>query len=1507
MVKKDLLTQRKGIPVFRNTPSSLLKDFSSIPKVCNTSGIFILLFSILFSFTSLNTVSGQASVACDDHKNVTVSGDSCSITIGVGFLTTCLNPAIYIRPNSGTAYLNYSFSGTVNGITYYPWPSPANPGPVIAGRNYLIPVNIIGTVGGPTWVNVNWQTRSPRHLKQFLGLDKLHIYECATGTTVPFNRCWGTFTLEDKLPPTISCPANRTVECADAAAYLNADIKSTSILGRPTNLADNCGLQDSSLVIEDRRLNCGGFIARHWTYTDCGGLKAICIDTVRLTPLDPARRMCPDPLVSVKCNDNVSPDGIYDIIFARTPVPALATAKDTFNFRDTTALKQAYPFFKTNGAAAFDPIGTLKKYGKLEAVCGYITTFGDAVAYPCGNSCPSKRKIIRTWTVLDWCSSVSPVFNCVQIIEATNTDGPTIQAVDLTVSVDPWACAANFSFPAPVILHDPCDPNPTYLVRGPFGVTIKWDVSTGKWIAIGVPKGTHDFIYVGKDCCGHEGYDTIKVSVFDLTPPVAIAKQNIIISLTTGGDNDGIAKLFSNSVDNGSYDSCTPVYIELRREVDPTRDNDGCNYTGNKTYNADGHPFDGSSDPNSPNYDPDNGLYVKFCCDDITNREGAVPYGIVKVWMRVWDDGNSTGKYGDTINGKTDNYNETWVNVRVEDKLTPKIICPSDVTIKCDDVTDNFLVTGKARAFSNCVDLPVDYRDQSGANNCGAGIVTRTWFVKSNPSIQCVQKITKTSPTGDFSGSNITWPRDTTTNCVTSVASMKPTWISGTCDLIGLSLKSDTFYFETGACLKILNQWTIINWCTYNANSSSQAGLWRWTQTIKVVDDERPTLGSCDPKTYDVISSDCSIRDLVITQTGDDQGSCSSNTLKWIVFVDLWGDGTNDLEYSSFLPSNDNNLTNDTNGNGINDKYLAPTPKGGTVSVTIPEIAGSMSSHKVTWRVIDGCGNVTSCTQTFMVVDKKKPTPYCVGLSSALMNNGKVELWAVDFNIGSSDNCTSKNNLMYTFNEAHPVLSKLNVSHYFKDAGVEATLAEYNAGTAQKWKPETKSSGIVFGCSSLPSIDVKMTVWDEKLNFEFCMVKLNMLDNQGACGPQQTTSIAGKMASNNGQAVKNADVILDNSVPEMLKSTVTNATGDYTFNGAVMHYDYTVAGKKTDDYLNGVSTLDLVMIQRHVLGLDIFSNPYNVIASDVNGDEKVTASDLVELRKLILGIYVQLPKSDSWKFINNKQTFADATNPWPLNEKIIISDLSQAASNQNFVAVKVGDVNGSAVGNISNAVTDTRSTVELISDNINVAANKVHAITFDAQLKNVYGMQFTLTLNNADLVDVYVGGQKLNDANVAKISDNRYTVSWNDVKAINGNELLTFNIIPKVNAAISDLVSMNSSVTSSEVYSGDDLQTSKLSLRFGGKNNTSDFAIFQNEPNPFNDKTIISFNLPAAGDATLKVFDVTGQVIYKNKGSFGKGINSFILTRNDLPSVGVMIYQIESGANVGTKKMIGLE
>ena len=116
----------------------------------------------------------------------------------------------------------------------------------------------------------------------------------------------------------------------------------------------------------------------------------------------------------------------------------------------------------------------------------------------------------------------------------------------------------------------------------------------------------------------------------------------------------------------------------------------------------------------------------------------------------------------------------------------------------------------------------------------------------------------------------------------------------------------------------------------------------------------------------------CELKNLVLTNVADDNGDCASKWLKWIVLVDLWGDGITDYEYSSYLSPTDNSFNNDSNANGIKDKYLSPTSSGQQVSITIPEdITGSMSNHKIQWKVSDGCGNLTACSSTFMVVDKR--------------------------------------------------------------------------------------------------------------------------------------------------------------------------------------------------------------------------------------------------------------------------------------------------------------------------------------------------------------------------------------------------------------------------------------------------------------------------------------------------------------------------------------------------------
>lgn len=1439
MVKQDLLTQSKGIPVLRSALLSLLLIF-------------------VFSSQSL----GQNQIACNDLVQVSLDDDCEAI----------------IRPDmvmeGGPAGANQTHQVRVSGITPttpYTHPVVTNPG--------LYTVTITNPSG---------------------------------------NSCWGQIRVEDKLPPQVEClcPVGNNdpacaLRCTDEAAFL----ANTLVYPRPV-VNENCS--SYTTAISDEVIptgNCGAkIIRRTWVFTDIYGNKSIpCVSEYRFDPVTIGSVTDPYNNVQLTCGSDVSMAGIFAFYKAKLYteyraayillIPGtyanVAAAEAAAN-RDATAEATRYAWPTVNGV----PL--------TGHVCNILAAKSDTELNACGPTCTNSKKIIRVWTILDWCTGATRTTT--QVIKATDDEAPTVVAKDITVSVDPWTCSANFLLPVPEILHDNCSSTVTYTVSGPIGVNIVYDIPSGRYLATGTPKGVNTFTYQAKDCCENIGTDQITVTVLDLTAPIAVAKQHIIISLTTGSDSDGIAKLFANSVDNGSYDSCTPVHLELRREDDPARDEDGCDYTGNFTYNADGHPNDGSTNPNSPNYDTDNGAYVKFCCADITNREGAVPFGIVKVWMRVWDDGNMSGVFGDVVNGQSDNYNETWVEVRVEDKLAPQIVCPANVTIDCDDDENDLAVTGRATAFSNCLDLETEYTDQQFLSGCNIGYILRTWRIKSRPNIICVQRIDLRNPFPAFAGS-IIWPPDLTTDCTTDAADRKPTWTSGPCDQIGVSLKSDTFYFEGNACMKILNKWTVINWCTYNPNASVPVGYYTHTQTIKVIDEVKPVLGSCADLMFEINDHNdddndgnrCERRSLVLTQTATDQGQCASDWLKWIVFVDLWGDGTNDYEYSSFLPATDASF-NDTNGNGIPDRYVAPTGQAGEVRVTLPEdIVGSMSNHKITWKVLDGCGNVTNCTQNFMVVDKKKPTPYCLNISSALMSNGQVELWAVDFNLGSFDNCTSKSNLLYTFNEANPVLTKINQIHYFKGAGLNATEAEYNAGNAQKWLPATKSSGQIFNCDDAPSVDVKMTVWDEKLNYDFCVVTLNLADNQGACGNAQTTTVTGNIISQTGQKIVGAEVTLSNGIVEMTKTANTITTGNYSFNNAVMYYNYEIAGKKNDDYLNGVSTLDLVLIQRHILNQAKLQGPYNVIAADINKDEKVTAADLIELRKLILGIYTTLPSNNSWRFINSGQTFTDANYPWPLQEKRFITNLDNSMINQNFVGVKVGDVNGSATGNAKDASTESRSAVQLIAEDKAVVANEIHTAVFSAEIDKVYGLQFTLTLNNADLVDVYVGDQKLADSNIAKLADNKYTVSWNDIKAVNGNDILSISVASKTNANLSDIIEMNSTLTNAEVYSGDDLNTNKLSLRFAGKETSSEFALYQNEPNPFNDKTIITFNLPESGNATLKVFDVTGKVIYTNKGSFGKGINTFTLTKNDIPNQGVMIYQLESGAYTATKKMIGLE
>ena len=131
-----------------------------------------------------------------------------------------------------------------------------------------------------------------------------------------------------------------------------------------------------------------------------------------------------------------------------------------------------------------------------------------------------------------------------------------------------------------------------------------------------------------------------------------------------------------------------------------------------------------------------------------------------------------------------------------------------------------------------------------------------------------------------------------------------------------------------------------------------------------------------------------------------------------------------------------------------------------------------------------------------------------------------------------------------------------------------------------------------------------------------------------------------------------------------------------------MYNDYQLAPSKDGSYLEGITTLDLVMIQRHILGIKKLESPYKLIAADVNNSKNITASDLTELRKLILGVQDKFQNNTSWRFADASYIFEDMNQPWTFSESLKYESLDANMTTSDFIAIKVGDVNGTVSENI---------------------------------------------------------------------------------------------------------------------------------------------------------------------------------------------------------------------------------
>jgi len=355
---------------------------------------------------------------------------------------------------------------------------------------------------------------------------------------------------------------------------------------------------------------------------------------------------------------------------------------------------------------------------------------------------------------------------------------------------------------------------------------------------------------------------------------------------------------------------------------------------------------------------------------------------------------------------------------------------------------------------------------------------------------------------------------------------------------------------------------------------------------------------------------------------------------------------------------------------------------------------------------------------------------------------------------------------------------------------------------------------------------------------------------------------------------------------------------------------YTVTPEKNIDAINGVSTLDLVLIQKHILGLDILDSPYKMIAADINNSNSISGADIVELRKLILGEQAEFSNNDSWRFIDKSYDFLDDGNPWAefFPEEYEIENLEESMK-IDFLGMKVGDVSGNASTSSINTseVRSTSKPLKLIVSE-NQSEDRVMYSISSSNFNEVLGFQTTLNFepNEVSFEGIINTGLDISIDNLGVTYADRgmITISWSSSEdiTISDDEELFELIFRKVSDKISGL-EVSSDITKTEAYFEGEI-SDKITLT---DIITNGLSVGQNEPNPWKDQTNINFTISESGYVGFNVMDLSGKLILSRSNHYTAGDNKIKLRRADLPGAGLYLYEIYSQGEKVTKKMIILD
>ena len=572
------------------------------------------------------------------------------------------------------------------------------------------------------------------------------------------------------------------------------------------------------------------------------------------------------------------------------------------------------------------------------------------------------------------------------------------------------------------------------------------------------------------------------------------------------------------------------------------------------------------------------------------------------------------------------NKSSCTIEVFVEDGVMPYVECPENLLLPCTEDLYDFDLTGKPWADIKCTPVEFYHVDSTEIGQCRNERVDRHWYTVfgRDSTFLCTQSIQLFNEFA-ITEDNITWPEDVeieqcTANLEEQMLGEPHVDTLGGCELIATNFIDREFETSLGSCLSVLREWTIIDWCQYNENDE---GIWRSSQVIKIHDKVMPIV-NCQDIQVCAVDRYCEGE---LTLTFDVTDDCSTlDQLRFQYDIDLSADGQKD---NQVLDQKD------------------------TLIMNLP-----IGNHEVTIYATDQCGNTSQCKSQVSIVDCKAPTPYCIAetVSTIFNDDDVVEVWATDFNLASRDNCTDDEDLEFSFEKD----TLIQVAHF-------------------------RCEDIVANASDR----FQLSIWvsDAAGNQDACQVSIRV--DQRETSPCDSIDVgsafvlSGLVKDVNGAGLNDFSVTIENLFVSGNPVTISGEQGQFEMSNAQKDSDYEIALSKPDGFNAGITTVDMIILQNHLLGITEIDNEYALMAADVNRDGRLSSSDLLLMKRMIIGqISAFAAYETAWIF-----NLIPHPEMMQISDNQFLTDELYQDIHMDIVAVKIGDLDGSAASYQQNAET----------------------------------------------------------------------------------------------------------------------------------------------------------------------------------------------------------------------------